>query len=172
MNDIVHRAADFAELAHKGQFRKYTHEPYIVHPQEVARTVSLVSNDLNVIAAAWLHDVVEDTLVTIDMIDSTFNSYVAKLVSEVTNIGEGRGNRAERKALEREHLARACPDAKTIKLADILDNVPSIVEFDPNFGAVYVEEKRLLLPHLEGGDTYLYGVVYFMLKSIRTKVEY
>jgi (p)ppGpp synthase/HD superfamily hydrolase len=166
---IVHRAADFAELAHKGQFRKYTHAPYIAHPEAVARTVSLVSHDPNVIAAAWLHDVVEDTLVTIDMIDTAFNSCVAKLVSEVTNVAEGRGNRAERKALEREHLARACNDAKTIKLADILDNVPSIVEFDPSFGAVYVAEKQLLLPHLLGGSPRLYRLVDRMLQR---KVEY
>lgn len=166
---IVERAANFAAIAHTGQLRKYTGEPYIVHPQEVARIVSLVSEDANVVAAAWLHDVVEDTPVTIEQIDQNFNSYVAKLVSEVTNVGAGRGNRAERKRLEREHLAQACPDAKTIKLADILDNVPSIVEFDPNFGAIYVEEKRLLLPHLLGGSPILASRVQEMLEW---KVEY
>ena len=166
---IVKRAADFAELAHKGQFRKYTHEPYIVHPKEVARIVSIVTPDLNVVAAAWLHDVVEDTPTTIETIDSEFNSRVAKLVSEVTNVGAGRGNRAARKRLEREHLAQACPDAKTIKLADILDNVPSIVEFDPDFADIYVAEKQMLLPHLLGGSPILANRVQEMLDW---RVEY
>jgi (p)ppGpp synthase/HD superfamily hydrolase len=160
---IVERAANYAKLAHLDQVRKYTNEPYIVHPKAVAWFVSLVTDDLNVLAAAWLHDVVEDTAITIKQIDDDFNSHVAKLVSEVTNVGAGRGNRAERKRLEREHLAQACPDAKTIKLADILDNVPSIVKFDPDFAEIYVEEKQLLLPHLiEGNDT-LYQRVVEML---------
>jgi (p)ppGpp synthase/HD superfamily hydrolase len=159
---FVERAADFATVAHRGQVRKYTGEPYIVHPQEVARLVSLVTDDRNVIAAAWLHDVVEDTPTTIETIETVFNSYVAKLVSEVTNVGVG--NRAARKAMEREHLAQACPDAKTIKLADILDNVPSTVKFDPDFAEIYVAEKRLLLPHLLGGSPRLYTQVKDVLR--------
>jgi hypothetical protein len=164
---LIQRAAKFAEMVHDGQMRKYTDEPYIVHPEAVAGVVASVSNDANVIAAAWLHDVVEDTEVLISEIDDLFNSRVAKLVSEVTNVTtHADGNRDTRKQLERNHLARACPDAKTIKLADILDNVPSIVEHDPNFGKVYVAEKQLLLPLLREGDRTLYRKAHKLLFGI------
>ena len=66
--DVVSRAAAFAKAAHESidQRRKYSNAPYIVHPEAVARTVSSVTDDVATIAAAWLHDVVEDTPVTIE----------------------------------------------------------------------------------------------------------
>ena len=64
---MIKKARQFAQQAHAAfdQRRKYTGEPYIVHPAEVARLVASVSNDEAMICAAWLHDVVEDTEVTI-----------------------------------------------------------------------------------------------------------
>ena len=67
MSDVVIRAAEFARRAHASidQRRKYTHAPYIVHPKAVADIVAGVTDDPAMIAAAWLHDVVEDTPITI-----------------------------------------------------------------------------------------------------------
>lgn len=153
--DIITRADAFAEIAHAavGQVRKYTNEPYIVHPREVAK---LVAGYLHlphapglfdqVVAAALLHDVVEDTKITLDLIEDHFGPTVRRLVSDVTDISKPEdGNRAIRKAKDREHTARATSLAKVIKLADMIDNTRSIIKHDKNFAKVYLAEKRLLL---------------------------
>ena len=61
---LVIKADTFADLSHSGQVRKYTGEPYIVHPREVATLVSTVAHTPEMLAAALLHDVVEDTPAT------------------------------------------------------------------------------------------------------------
>ena len=66
MMKIVERAREFATQAHEGQVRKYTGVPYIVHPIEVMEIVCTVEHDDAMLAAALLHDVVEDTEHTID----------------------------------------------------------------------------------------------------------
>ena len=143
--------------AHAGQKRKYTHEPYINHPLAVAELVSNVSNDSNLIIAAILHDVVEDTSVTLDDIWNYFGGQVGLLVSHLTDISKPEdGNRATRKAMDRKHTADSSPEAKTIKLADLIDNTKTIVELDPNFAKVYMKEKCLLLNVLTEGDSTLY----------------
>ena len=67
---IVEKARLFATSAHAavGQKRKYTNEPYIVHPAEVAKLVEDVGGTQEMIAAAWLHDVIEDTQVPLELI--------------------------------------------------------------------------------------------------------
>jgi hypothetical protein len=65
-------------------------------------------------------------------------------------------NRAARKHIERNHLRNASPGGKSVKLADICSNSGSIMERDAKFGRVYLEEKRLLLPYLRGGNPLLF----------------
>jgi (p)ppGpp synthase/HD superfamily hydrolase len=155
---IVVKAEQLARVAHEGQYRKYTHEPYIVHPEAVARIVASVTDDSVMLAAAWLHDVVEDTSVTIDMIEAGFGPEIASVVSDVTNVTKkSDGNRQYRKGVERQHLAGASPKAKTVKLADILHNVPDIIKNDPGFARTYVAEKQAVLEVLVGGDETLYA---------------
>lgn len=162
MTLMIAKAEQLARTAHEGQKRKYTSEPYIVHPEAVACKVAAVADDPVMIAAAWLHDVVEDTTVTIDMIEIGFGHEVAVLVAALSN-NKSDGNRQRRKALEVERLAASSPKAKTIKLADILDNVPSMIEHDPNFAVIYVDEKRVLLESLVGGDETLYAATKQLL---------
>ena len=153
--DIVERARVFATAAHAAvaQLRKYTNEPYIVHPREVAQIVGTVPHSYEMLAAAWLHDVVEDTGVTIEVIREEFGSDVADLVGWLTDVSRPeQGNRATRKAIDRAHTAMAPKDAQTIKLADIISNCTSIKEHDAEFAKVYFEEKRLLLEVLTKGD--------------------
>jgi len=159
MTDLITRAAEFARRAHEaiGQRRKYSGRPYLVHPQAVAEMVAAVTDDAPTIAAAWLHDVVEDTPVTIEEIAAEFGNEVAGLVADLTNVSQSSdGNRAQRKALDREHTAAADPRAKTVKLADLLHNVEDIVRHDPDFARVYVREKELTLQVLTEGDAELY----------------
>lgn len=150
---IILEACEFATKAHGDQKRKYTDEPYMVHCLEVARWVAAVTDDPMMIAAALLHDTVEDTSVTLADVARDFGPRVRSLVFWLTDISTPEdGNRVERKRIDREHSARATPDAQTIKLADLCSNTASISQHDPSFAKVYLREKGLLLPLLYQGD--------------------
>ena len=86
LNDIK-KAYDFADLKHKGQFRK-TGEAYINHPLHVAIILTTIYADSETIQAALLHDVLEDTDCTIDEMTDMFGSEVTKLVQGVTKLSK------------------------------------------------------------------------------------
>jgi (p)ppGpp synthase/HD superfamily hydrolase len=154
--DVVHKAQVYAMAAHAavGQKRKYTNEPYIVHPAEVAKIVAGVPGATpDMVAAAWLHDVVEDTGCTFTDVHMAFGADIATLVGWLTDVSKPEdGNRAVRKAMDRAHSAEAPAEAQTIKLADLISNSRSIVQHDPAFAKTYLEEKRLLLEVMTKGD--------------------
>ena len=109
-SDNISKAKTFATAAHAavGQKRKYTGEDYIVHPERVAGLVEAYGGSDNMIAAAWLHDVVEDTQVTMEQIRKEFNSEIADLVEWLTDVSVASdGNRKARKAIDRQHTADA-----------------------------------------------------------------
>ncbi len=156
MTNLVDRALKFATIAHADQKRKYTGKPYIVHPIEVMQIVSTVEHDEAMLAAALLHDVVEDTDIDLDTIRDVFGDDVASLVDDLTDVSKPEdGNRKVRKALDREHSAQASARAQTIKLADLISNSSDILENDPKFAKVYLAEKELLLEVLTEGDASL-----------------
>jgi len=143
----------FATLAHGDQKRKYTGDPYIVHPIAVSEIVKTVAHTDEMVAAALLHDVVEDTPVTIDEIKIKFGSKVAELVGWLTDTSRPEdGNRKTRKSIDRLHSADAPAEAQTIKLADLIHNTKSIEKHDPSFWKVYKQEKIALLDVLTKGD--------------------
>lgn len=147
----------WAAYWHRAQVRKYTAEPYINHPCEVANIVRTVPHTDEMIAAAWLHDVVEDCGVTSTDLVAIFPSYVVSLVSQLTDISTpANGNRKARKALDRQHSAMSEVSAKTVKLADLISNSKSIMAHDPNFSRVYLREKRALLELMKDGDPTLW----------------
>lgn len=162
MSDLLNRAVRFARKAHESidQRRKYTNEPYFNHPKEVAALlVALAEGSISEhqIAAAYLHDVVEDTPVTLAEIRREFGPKIASLVAELTNVSKPEdGNRARRKQIDREHLRQASPEAKSIKLADVISNVTGIARLDPEFARVYLVEKQALLEELTDGDPRLW----------------
>ncbi|WP_317929048.1 HD domain-containing protein [Halioxenophilus sp. WMMB6] len=169
---LIVKAMEFAQNAHNAidQRRKYTNEPYIVHPAAVARLVSSVTEDIAMICAAWLHDVVEDTKVTLNQLEVEFGEDIATLVAELTNLsGNMDSARQERKAVDYHHTARASSRAKTIKLADIIDNVSTIVEHDPTFAKVYIAEKRALLEVLTEGDAELYEQAEALVSTLASE---
>ncbi len=123
----------------------------------VHEMVSSVTTDPATNAAAWLHDVVEDTTVTIGDVRREFGDAVAQLVGELTDVSRpGDGNRAARKAIDRRHLASASPAAQTVKLADLTDNARDIARHQPAFAPVYLQEMAALLQVLQAGDARLY----------------
>lgn len=169
------RARYFATAAHAavGQLRKYTNEPYIVHPAEVAQIlVSVGIYDSEVLQAAWLHDTVEDTDVSVELIHNLFGERVARLVREVTDASTPEdGNRAIRKAIDRDNLEAASPEAQSIKLADLISNTSSIVRHDKKFAKVYLEEKEQLLSVLTKGHPELMKLARQALEKAKLELS-
>jgi (p)ppGpp synthase/HD superfamily hydrolase len=164
--DKIQKAKIFATAAHAavGQQRKYTLEPYIVHPAEVASMVAQYNNNEAMVAAAWLHDVIEDTNVTSEILSEEFGDEITELVLWLTDVSKPEdGDRATRKAIDLAKVALAPPNAQTIKLADIISNITSIVEHDPGFATIYLKEKRAQLEVLKDGNQELYKIAYNLL---------
>lgn len=159
MSELTLKAQWFAMGAHGEQKRKYTGDPYWFHLDSVVKILmqnTSVTDEM--LAAAWLHDVVEDTTFRIFDISIFFGKTIAELVNALTEPSHAAGNRAQRKAIYNEQLANACPTVQTIKYADLIDNTSSIVERDPDFAKLYLEEKRILLPMIDKGCPKLYEI--------------
>jgi len=173
LDDRIERARIYAIGAHAriNQLRKYTRQPYDVHLKAVAELVASVSDDEALIAAAWLHDTVEDTPATFEDLEREFGADVMQLVSELTDVSRaGDGSRAARKAIDRQHTAGASPQAKTIKLADIIDNCEDICRHDERFGRVYLGEAAALLEVLGEGNEKLYAQAAELVATFKVKL--
>lgn len=121
------RALEYAQNAHANAVRKGTDIPYISHVMETAELVSKMTDDEDVIIAALLHDVIEDTNRTAEDIADNFGGRVAELVLSESE-DKRRGQSAEdtwlvRKSETLEHLKNADSDVKLIALADKLSNM-------------------------------------------------
>ncbi|MDN3517276.1 HD domain-containing protein [Aquisalimonas lutea] len=161
-------ALRFVMERHHGQVRKYTGEPYLSHLAEVAGLVATVTRAPGVIAAAYLHDIIEDTPTTIDEVAARFGPPVARMVAELTDVSTAAdGNRAQRKARDRDHLAGASAAAQTIKAADVVSNASSIVGHDPDFAQMYVPEKEAVVGVLTRADARLLAVARSVLHEAR-----
>jgi hypothetical protein len=168
---LVSRAKKFATEAHGAQKRKYTGEPYTVHLAEVAGLVRDAGLDEEVQAAAWLHDVVEDTHVGEAALRAEFGDRIASYVMQVTDVSRPEdGNRATRKALDRAHLSHATYEGASIKLADMISNTISISQHDPNFSRVYLPEKEAILNAMQGGEPSLRAKALATLAEAQAKI--
>lgn len=125
--DIIEQAICFATKAHMGAKRKGCGLPYIVHPMEAMTIVASMTSDKEVIAAAALHDVVEDTAYTIEDIRENFGERVAMLVAHETENKRPDLPKADtwkiRKQEQMEQAVDAPIEAKMIMLADKLSNL-------------------------------------------------
>lgn len=182
---IVVKALEFMINAHRnhalkpdpelgGQRRKYSKAHYEVHPIQVGKMVARSrDNDAITVAVAILHDVVEDTTTTGQHIGAAFAEFGREVcqdiiagVYECSDVSKPEdGNRAFRRNLDKEHAWLATPKRKTVKLADIKSNLPSIVKNDPGFARKWVQEKADVLPGLVDGDPDLYADVKAMIEK-------
>jgi (p)ppGpp synthase/HD superfamily hydrolase len=168
MTELYDIVLKFATESHGEQKRKYTGEPYITHPIAVAELVEKAEGDKHQILAALLHDVVEDTDVTLEDMFKFLNEHMNKadaidvilLVDELTDVYTKEDfpflNRKVRKEMETRRLAGISARAQTIKLADLVDNSISIKEHDYGFAEVYMKEKKHILEVMTKGDHDLY----------------
>jgi GTP pyrophosphokinase len=132
---LVERAFEFSETAHRGQFRK-SGEPYITHPLAVASILSQWRIDAQGLAAALLHDVMEDTSVTRTELESTFGRPVADMVDGVSKLDQIEFNSREDQQAEsfRKMLLAMARDVRVIliKLADRLHNMRTLDAMAPS----------------------------------------
>lgn len=134
------KAIMFAADAHKNQKRKGNDgSPYINHLIETAYLLTKIAKieDDEIIQAAILHDIIEDTNVTLEILDAEFGKRVASLVKSITD--DKSLSLEERRANQIAHLASACNDAKLIKLAD---NCSNIISIPPNWSKERIESYR------------------------------
>lgn len=166
---LAYEAMQFARKVHATQRRKYTNAPYFDHLAEVAGIVSAVADRTpyvtvdQILATAWLHDCIEDQDIEFDTLRRFFGLAVAAGVLMLSDLE--RGNRATRKRLSRERLAGAPGWVQTIKCADLISNTSSIVQYDPDFARVYLEEKRLLLEIMTKADRRLWEIANRLSKG-------
>jgi len=125
IKEIVMKAYDFAKNKHEGQKRKFTGQPYFVHCKYVSRVIEHLTKKPDLVAVALLHDVIEDTITTLEDIRIEFGNKIASLVDKLTNKKEERG---KRKKVDYMHwkFRNLSSDALTIKLADRFHNILSL----------------------------------------------
>lgn len=171
--DLLDRAIVFAVKAHHNTERRGKGFPYIVHPMEAVEVVATITPDQELLAAAALHDTIEDTDVTVEQIRAEFGDRVANLVhSESDRLVEGLSEAEswrDRKQEAIDRLAVAPHDAKIVALGDKLSNMRAIwrdyqVKGDELWKIFHVTDKELHEWHYRGlaaslselGDTFAY----------------
>lgn len=157
--DILEKAEDFSQMYHGNQKRKYTDELYYVHPAAVAKIVRTVKHTDEMLAAAYLHDLVEDTIATHGLILQEFGPIVFSFVYFLTDISRpakpgktGDGNRKQRKIMDRAHNVDGPPESQTIKIADMIDNSRSIIKHDEHFATIFMKEMEVTVDSLYRAD--------------------
>lgn len=171
--DLLDRAIVFAVKAHHNTERRGKGFPYIVHPMEAVEVVATITPDQELLAAAALHDTIEDTDVTVEQICAEFGDRVANLVHAesdrfVEGLSEAESWR-DRKQEAIDRLAAAPHDAKIVALGDKLSNMRAIwrdyqVKGDELWKIFHVTDKELHEWHYRGlaaslselGDTFAY----------------
>lgn len=144
---MINKAKIFAKNAHQGQVRKVTNVPYINHPIRVAKRLKEIEVSKDLVCAAYLHDVVEDTPFEIEDIESNFGPKVASLVAAHTE--DKSKSWKERKQHTIDIIKQAEKDVKYLIVADRLDN---LLDFEKdlnqigdtvwgNFNAGYGDQK-------------------------------
>ena len=170
---MIEEAAAFAERVHRGTFRKGTTIPYIVHPMETAVIVSGFTDEEEMIAAALLHDVVEDVGVTGEELEARFGNRVKELV--LAESEDKSKSWEQRKAFTLSHLADSSRDVKILALGDKLSNMRStardyMVIGDAVWERFNVKEKKMhawyycgIADALEELSTHFYYDEYVLL---------
>lgn len=178
---------EYATEKHKGQVRKYTNEPYINHPKNVAKIILEICNDLNKINShvlnelvniAMLHDTVEDTDATFADIEEKFGIHLRNMIFWLTNISRPEmGNRTYRKKMDLHHILQAPIPALIVKLADAIDNCSDIVNRDKEFAKRYLKEKSTFLRAIYkkykdslNNDKTEYGLIFIKIYNKAYKI--
>nr|WP_259548243.1 HD domain-containing protein [Heyndrickxia oleronia] len=126
--ELLEEAVDFADKAHLGQ-KRATGEPYITHPIAVCEILLEYNADITSLISALLHDVVEDTHVSITEIEQKFGKQVSNIVEGLTKVEKGKLKKEEYSAINTEKLLSASVKdirVAVIKIADRLHNMRTL----------------------------------------------
>jgi len=169
MSRLIKQARALAHALHANQ-RRADGSPYIQHPRRVATLVEVTGGSEDMIAAAWLHDIYEDTSLRPPALTEQFGATVGDLVEELTNVYTKESyphmNRANRKAAEFERLANVTWSAQFIKLCDRIDNLQTIEAKGVGFTRLYCDESMRLVAAVTAA-TSLQRIVVNLVKEIR-----
>lgn len=168
MNNIQ-KAIFYANIKHEGQVRKYYGLPYISHPLTVAHIVAKHGGTENMIIASILHDCIEDCNVTKEEIARLFGDDVAYLVDGLSHTTVG--NRAQRKHETNLKLGACDSRVKTIKIADNLHNLGSVMKYDPKFAITYLKEAMVMSEYLADGNQVLFKKWIRVLSSAKKRFD-
>ncbi len=160
---------DFAAHWHRAQKRKFTGEPYVNHLAAVAKTVKTYTKNSLMVAAAFCHDLYEDTVVKeADLLKTLADAgydpkeveKINKMVWELTDEYEKEKypdlNRRQRKTQEAQRLWMISGDAQNVKYADLIDNSTDLSINNKSFGKKYLEEMIQILEKMDKGLPILY----------------
>ena len=160
--ELVNKAKEFATKAHTGHFRINPEQtPYTDHLEEVALLVEMSGGDHFEIAAAWLHDVVEDTPATMEDVQREFGEEVAEMVYGLTDLPEFLElSLTERKHKQAERVKTESNGVKRVKIADQASNVKFIgrgdlTKFIPSDYLDYLEGARKIAEACAGISEHL-----------------
>ena len=185
-SSLLDKAILLAVEAHKNTERRGKGFPYIVHPMEAMSIVASMTNDQELLAAAALHDTVEDTHFTVEDIRREFGDRIASLVADESDIEipdmDEKDSWHMRKQAAIDHLAAASRDAKMVALGDKLSNMRAIardyaVQGDQLWQLFHVKQKRDHEWHYRGlasslsslSDTFAYQEFTALIDQVFSK---
>ncbi|MHA1681773.1 MAG: HD domain-containing protein [Promethearchaeota archaeon] len=180
--DIIEKAAEFSRAHHGTAVRKFTSEPYFFHPRDVAERISgLILEDSGIvdlfsrvkldamIAAAYLHDLVEDTDVTLRQIEGEFGVEIAGLVSELTSDREEIRMMGKAEYLVQK-LDSMSVEARVIKLADREDNITGLDKLltgvNAGWAIRYADQTRYILDNTSFVPTKVEAILIDSMRAI------
>lgn len=174
---------DYVRQMHGGQKRKYTGAPYYTHLLSVADRLEQYVKDGYETEIALCHDLIEDTECSLADLsyllmsigynleeDEVILACVDDLTDKYTTEKFPSLNRAQRKELESARISTSRPVAQTVKYADIIDNMLSIVEHDPGFARVYAREVDSYLGRINMGNPQLYAACCRLLSEVKARL--
>ena len=164
---MIREAVEFAVEAHKGAVRKGTQTPYIVHPLEAAVIVGSMTEDQELVAAAILHDVLEDTDAREEDLRQRFGDRVADLVVEETD--DKTLSWLERKKGKLERVARGSRDLKMVVLGDKLSNMRCTARHHMITGHALWQRLNQKRKHPQG--SYYWGIAH-ALRDLQDHIYY
>lgn len=181
--DLLDRAIIFAVKAHHNTERRGKGFPYIVHPMEAVEIVATITPDQELLAAAALHDTIEDTDVTVEQIRTLFGNRIAELVhAESDQFTEGVSEEDswhDRKQAAIDRLTHASHDAKIVAMGDKLSNMRAIardyaIKGDELWNIFHVKDKASHEWHYRGlanalkelSDTFAYKEFISLIEQV------
>lgn len=175
---------DYVKEMHGAQKRKYTGAPYYTHLLSVAARVEQYVQNGYETEIALCHDLIEDTECSLADLSSKLMSLgynveedveilagVDDLTDKYTHDRYPDLNRAQRKRLESVRIIASRPIAQTVKYADIIDNITSVIEHDPGFARVYAREIDNYLWKIDKGNRDLYIECCRVFDQIKSRLK-